>query len=447
MTISENLADILLGMDYKQIPSSAVSSAKKLLLDHFCVAAVGRSTSWAQAVSSVVGRLGGVPESSVYFTGAKLPAMRAAFVNGTYAHGFELDDHGGVGMHAGAVVIPAALATGQRQGIDGRAFITAMVAGYEVGARLSTAMGSISEFGFHPTGTMGALPAAAAAGKVLGLDREQFVSALGLAGNFPTGVKEFIHGTQEKRVFAGRASESGILSCLLAAAGITGARTIFEGEFGFCRSFSKDPDLNKITQGFGEQFLIDRWLIKRYPCAGAIDPYIEAATRLHQRNPQAFRKGGGLSAIAIAGSRVNAQRSIVDVHDVMAAQYSIPYAVCVTLRHGRPAIWSFSEEAINGAGVQTLLKRCEVGGEYPGKGRITVRLADGTALVEEVIETQKRVAEMDQQEVIDKGIEMITASAGAEAARELVQRLDRMVSGIEDAPDIRKVMEQMPVIK
>ncbi|MBI4330017.1 MAG: MmgE/PrpD family protein [Chloroflexi bacterium] len=447
MTISEEMAGALLAMRFEQIPSSAVSSAGKLLLDHFCVAVVGSSTPWGRAVLSLGRQTGGAAESLVYFTRTKLPSPAAAFINGTYAHGFELDDHRGLGAHPGAVVIPAAIAAGQRRGVDGRTLLTAIVSGYEVLARLSTAMRSIGQTGHHPTGSLGAFGSAVAAGIVLGLGRAPLVSAMGLAGNFATGVTEFYRGGMEKRLFAGRAAESGVLACLLADAGITAAPTIFEGEFGFCRSFGGKVDLSGMLDGLGHQFHIDQYFVKRYPCGGFAHPYVEAAVLLRRKNCVLLGDMENAAALVIEGRKLTPAHANLSVRDVLSAQYSIPYTVAVTLCYGPPTTEAFSDGAINDPVVTSLLERCQLVAreDYPGTGRVTVRLKDGTELTEEAVDPQKPALQIDKQEIIDKAVSLFAPFTGLEGARRLVEGLDNMVGNLEEARDIRQVMELMPV--
>ncbi|MBI4333331.1 MAG: MmgE/PrpD family protein [Chloroflexi bacterium] len=445
MTVSETLADFLLGLEFGGLPSDTVASAGKLLLDHLCVALAGSFTPWGQATWAAVRQFGGAPESSIYFSREKLPATSAAFVNGTFAHALELDDQGGIGMHPGAVVIPAALAAGQRRGVDGRTFITAMVSGYEVLYRLSAAMGSISALGHHPTGTMGAFGAAAAAGKVLGLGRDPMVSALGLAGNFPAGVQEFYDGTSDVRLLAGRAAESGVLCCLLAEAGVTGARTILEGEGGLCRSFSRHVDLDKIPAGLGEKFHTGEFRIKRYPCAGWNHPYVETAIRL-RNSPGIAGDTGPISAIIIEGRRLDGQRARLDVPNGLAGQYSIPYAVASTLRRSPPAASASLDQAVGDAEVQYLVgrSRCVRREDYPGIGRVTVRLENGTTLTEEVVDTEKPVSEVDRQDILNKAEGAVAPFLGLETGRDAVNALDGAAARIGDSTDIREAMELIP---
>ncbi|MBI4331871.1 MAG: MmgE/PrpD family protein [Chloroflexi bacterium] len=447
MTISESLADIVLEVEFERIPSDAVLSATKLLLDHFCVAVVGAGTPWGRTVSSFGRQLGGMAESSVYFTCDKLPAPQAAFINGTLAHGFELDDHV-ASVHAGAVVIPAAIAAGESRGAGGRTIIAGMISGYEVLYRLSKAVGPISSTGHHATGTLGALGAAAAAGTVMGLEKGPLVSALGLAGNFATGVAEFYRGGMEKRLFAGRCAESGVLACLLAEAGVTGAPTILEGEFGFCRSFSRDLNLDRILEGPGPQFYINRTRVKCYPCAGPVHPYVQAALSLHKDHPEIFDRPGDVAAIVIESRKPDRRRAGLDIRDVLSAQYSTPYAVAAVLRYGEATPQAFSEEAINDPAVAGLLQRCESRGNehYPGVGRVMVRLKDGTALAAEAVDPERHVTEIDRGDIAEKALSMIGAAMGADRARDIVGGLDKVVDRIVDAGDIREVMQTLPML-
>jgi 2-methylcitrate dehydratase PrpD len=152
----------------------------------------------------------------------------------------------------------------------------------------------------------------------------------------------------EKRVFAGRAAQSGVLACLLADAGITGAKTIFEGEVGFCHAFSDRPDLKQLTEGLGEKFHTEGVYPKRYPCAGTNHPYIDAALSLYEKAKDMLPVENRIDHLIIEGGKkyrgkeiLNRRRISAEVQDVMGAQYSIPYAVAVTLSTAGPGSGNF----------------------------------------------------------------------------------------------------------
>ena len=170
-----------------------------------------------------------------------LSAAGAAFVNGTAAHGEDFDDtfEGGP-VHAGAVIVPAVLATCERHGHRRRAALEGIAVGIETMCRLSTvAPTKAHKAGFHPTAIFGAVGAAAGVAKALGLDKKQTVDALGIVGCMASGIIEYLaEGTWTKRMHAGWAAQSGMRAALLARAGFSGPRTVFEGVHGLFHGFA-----------------------------------------------------------------------------------------------------------------------------------------------------------------------------------------------------------------
>jgi 2-methylcitrate dehydratase PrpD len=446
-TISEVFAEFIADLRFADLPASVVSRAKELVLDHLGVAAFGARTPWGQAAAETMRSLGGTPESSIYYTSDKLPALNAAFVNGTFAHGFELDDHY-KGAHSACVVIPSAMAVGQRQRIDGRALITAIVVGYEILARLARAMPHISDRGHHTTGTLGPFGSAVAAAKILGLEHDRLVAALGIAGNFPTGVCEFYKGTMEKRVFAGRAAQSGVLACLLAGAGITGAKTIFEGEVGFCHAFSDHPVLGELTKNLGKKFHLEGVYLKRYACAGTNHPYIDAALLLREKRNDFFVSENSISEIIIEGGKkyqgkeiLNRRRVATQIHDVMGAQYSIPYAVAVTLCHGRPGVEGFSLETIRNPKLQRFLGKCKIvrRERFSGMGRLTVKYTEGTSIAQEVVDTNVPIGKTSQAAVTEK---FLTLSSHLLENRQ-AEKVAKTARVLEELSDVNKLTKML----
>ncbi len=192
--------------------------------------------------------------------GAPVRAEAAAFANGVLAHAFELDSlrKPGAGVHPGAVLVPAALATAQERGAGGRALVAALVAGCEILFRVGKATKHTPESrGFHAPGLTGPFGAAVAAGHIAGLDAAAMTNALGIAGSLGGGLLAFAksgNGGMVKRLHLGRAAESGVLAARLAAHGFTGPDTVLEGEFGFLDAYCTDTDVGALTAGLGERY-------------------------------------------------------------------------------------------------------------------------------------------------------------------------------------------------
>ena len=195
------------------------------------------------------------PAATLIGMGARTSAALAALVNGTGGHAFELDDiHKESILHMGSLAIPAALAIAEEDGrLKGRDVITAMAAGYEVGARVGNAA-TMSLFfrGFHPQGTSGVFAAAAAAARMLDLDADRFQHALGIVGSQAGGLMAAQEGAMVKRFHSGRAAQSGVYSARLAQRDFTGISDVLEAAYGgYLSCYSDAPDARRLTDGLG----------------------------------------------------------------------------------------------------------------------------------------------------------------------------------------------------
>ncbi len=200
-SVTETLADHWAGARYHDLPDEVIQAAKRALLDTLAAGVAGASTGVVatvkEAASFVLDAGGG--SSILWGDPLRLPAPQAALVNGTAAHALELDDCGGCG-HSGAVVVPAVCAVADRVGATGEQTLTAIVAGYDIAARVLEGAGGYrphNEAGWHSTGTCGSCTcgsfgAAAGTAKLLSLGARQFTHALGIAGTFTGGTWAFL---------------------------------------------------------------------------------------------------------------------------------------------------------------------------------------------------------------------------------------------------------------
>src|SRR5207237_10321994 len=182
----------------------------------------------------------------------------APFANGIASHILELDDvHKASTMHAGAPVIPAALAVAEREHADGRAFMLAVTLGYDAALRIGEAVNPSHYRFWHPTGTAATFGAAVAAGSLLALDAARMLNALGSAGTQAAGLWEFnADGAMSKHLHPGKAAFNGVLSADLARAGFTGATRILEGDRGFFCAMSTSHDATRITDELGARWKV-----------------------------------------------------------------------------------------------------------------------------------------------------------------------------------------------
>jgi 2-methylcitrate dehydratase PrpD len=293
-----------------------------------------------------------------------VPAPAAALVNGTAAHGFELDDHLDAAIvHPGAIVTSAALAAAEAVDAPGSRLLAGIVAGYETLNRVGLAMGlEASHRGFHKTAVAGPLGAAVAAGVIMRLTPAQLTTAIGLACSAASGIKSFAAGTgggMMKRMHCGRASESGVRMAQLAARDFTAPPSALDGRFGLLEVFGgAGAKPESLTAGLGTDWAMDSVYVKMYPCCAWIQAAVQQLVALRGPRPLAptdvKRVRVGACAYAVKN---NGQ---VEPPDTMGAQYSIPYctAAALTADPGDPAIYQGA--ALDDPARRELARRVEL---------------------------------------------------------------------------------------
>jgi 2-methylcitrate dehydratase PrpD len=202
-------------------------------------------------------RTGGGP-ATVLGAARTARARDAALANGAAGHALDFDDtHTRMPGHPTAPVLPAALAVAEQLDATGEQLLTALVVGVEVEVRVGAllAPGHYAA-GWHATGTVGTLGAAAAVAHLLGLDPERTMHALALAATQAAGLKASF-GTMAKPLHAGKAASDGLLAARLAAGGFTGNPAVLEAPQGMAAAtVGVTPDPARLDR------LDDRWTIR-----------------------------------------------------------------------------------------------------------------------------------------------------------------------------------------
>jgi 2-methylcitrate dehydratase PrpD len=192
--ISSDFAAFAAQARYEDLPADAIEGAKKSILDTLGVILAASGVEPAvRGVAELVRESGGRAESSVLGFGGKVPAAMAAFANGAMAHCLDFDDHAPEGHHPSSSIVPAALAVAERRGgVSGRDLIAAVAAGQDMFLRLRRNVGWKQDW--HLTTVLGVFSATASACRVLGLDADRTVNALGIASMQSCGTMELAYG-------------------------------------------------------------------------------------------------------------------------------------------------------------------------------------------------------------------------------------------------------------
>jgi len=440
---------------YDDIPAAAVASARREVLDSLATALGGSSKPGVAELVEMVKEWGGRRQSTVIAYGLKCPAPNAAQVNGTMIHALDYDDGHQVALvHIGCVAVSTCFAVAERMGgVSGKEFVTALALGGDFLARLGLASkpgSSALASGWHPTTLFGFLGAAAMAGRLMGLDEERMVNALGLAyhqaGGAGSGVAD---GALAKRMGPGLAASAGIKAALMAERGITGERDPLEGRTGLFNTYmGGDYDINIFTSELGKRFEGVNIGDKPYPCCGLTHACIDATLALLARHEIV---PGEIRHITIYGGQTVyglsqppeikcAPRTIID------AQFSVPWVVATALVNGRVTVNDFTDEAVKREDIRKIAAKITARHDTAmdrhgvGPGGVIITMEDGTEYAEEIEHCLGSVARpMDFDDCARKFRECAACSIKPLPGTTVEKVID-MVAHLEELADATEVI-------
>ena len=273
-SISQSIAEHVVGCGYSALPASSITAAKRLMLDTLAVGWAGTSAPGAPEAHGLLTEEGGRGDSSLWGFGGKLPPAQATFLNSI--SGGALDYDGVNTVHAEIVALPAALSIAEREHSSGKDFLAAFVIASDLCSRFGDSITGTHK-GWFTTSIYGGFGAAAAAAKLLKLDATATRHALGIALSQAAGTQQSnIEQALTKRFQGALAARSGVFSALLAQRGITAPREAIEGKFGLFALYQEGNPL-KILGGLGQRFEHENTAIKKYPCCACSHASLEAA--------------------------------------------------------------------------------------------------------------------------------------------------------------------------
>jgi 2-methylcitrate dehydratase PrpD len=228
-------------LPYEALTEPVRAVARQCLLDYYGVALAGKDDALVRILLDEMREQGGAAQAAVIGYAARLPVLAAALVNGAAGHVLDYDNVNlAMPGHPSVAILPGLLALAEQRRSSGREVVAAFIAGYETACRVGMALRpGHYELGFHATGTVGCLGAAAACARLIGLDAEATARALGIAGTQAAGLKSQF-GTMCKPFHAGKASQNGLLAARLAARGFSSRSDLIQSEQGFALTHGPD---------------------------------------------------------------------------------------------------------------------------------------------------------------------------------------------------------------
>ena len=370
--------------------------------------------------------------------GRRLDAWWASLVNGEAGHVLDFDDSllPPAPLHPSAAVLPAVLALGEWRHCDGRRALLAATVGVDVACRSALAFGqSHMDRGFHGTGTVGSIGAAAAAAILLRLDVERTVHALGLAASQGSGLRAF-HGSMTKGFQAGKAAANGVLAALLAERGFDSGDDFYESPRGLSRAMTERLAPEVLLRNLGQEWLNLRLVFKPYPTGVVTHSVIDAMLDLRAR---------GLRAEQVERIELAVHPEVLDatgktaLNTELDAKFSVYHCAAVALLDGEVAIAQVTRPRIDQADVVALSRRivATLGpGLGPDQARATVTRRDGSQIAA-VVEHSRGTAQnpLTDEQLARKFHVLADGVLGPERAARLASR----VWAFEDIADLAEV--------
>ncbi len=344
LSVTQILADFSVNTPAAQIPADVKGRALALATDLIgsAIRAAHEADS-TPAILSMLAKMGmdGEGICTVFGLNRRYPPAAAALLNGALGHSLDFDDtHADSSLHPSAPVVPAALAAAEMTGASGDELLAAIVTGFEVCCRLGMALDPTAHYarGFHPTATAGTFGAAAAAGRLFGLDEQAMISAFGVAASQASGSLQFLaNGAWNKRYQVGEAAMKGLMAATLASEEFVGAIDAIEGTHGFLAGYSDAPDPSRAVAGLGSVWETMKIGVKPYPACRYTHAAVDGLLELHREHAwqindiERITIGLHKNGITLVGAPLEQKRR---ARSIVEGQFSMPFAAAVALLRG-----------------------------------------------------------------------------------------------------------------
>ena len=336
------LSNFIYQFDYSTLSSNVIKETKRFIVDYFaaCFAGYKNNKSFNKIVREVICETHSYGACSVFLDkDGRYSTLDSAFMNALYCHGADMDDGNKKAMgHIGCHTISTAFSVGQEVHSSGKEIIEAIIIGYELFNRISSAVQpGLVRRGFHSTGTAGCIACAGVAAKLYKLNEEQIYNAISFAAVQSSGLIVITESGQAcKPINPANAARIGIFSAKCAKKGLRAPKNIFESKRGWFHAMSDGVDLSFVFDGLGKGFTILESYIKPYPSCRHTHCGIEAAFRLkneltkHRIDEQSIK----CINVYIYKNAINVAGQVIQPTSEEESKFSIHFAVAYSLIHG-----------------------------------------------------------------------------------------------------------------
>lgn len=354
--VTKRLAAWVVGLRLEDMPEGVRREGVRSFVNWLGCAVGGARHETVDRALDAVRLFSGEARAQAIGRAERLDELHAALINGISSHVLDYDDtHLKTIIHPAGPVASAILAVAEGRRVSGADFLTALIAGIEVECRIGNCVyPDHYDRGWHITGTAGVFGAAAATGRLLGLDAQGMTWALGIAATQSSGLREMF-GTMCKSFHPGRAAQNGAMAAFLARAGFDSSDRAIEAPRGFANVLSTKQDYAEILGGLGERWEAVLNTYKPYACGIVIHPTIDGCQQLRQR------LGGRVNAIAKVELRTHPL--VLELTGKTAprtgleGKFSVYHAAATALLRGDGSPAAFTDEAVRDEAIIRLRDR------------------------------------------------------------------------------------------
>jgi 2-methylcitrate dehydratase PrpD len=445
-SISRALAAFAARVRIDDLPADVVRQAVRCLVDWLGCTIAGSATAEAEKVRAGIGALDsgdGSRTAAIVGTRQRAGVGYAALANGIAAHVLDFDDTFNpdrTTIHGSAPLWPAVVAAGELVPVSGTAAVEAFVAGFEVQTRVAVAAGpGHYDAGWHVTGTVGHIGAAAATARLLGLSLEQTLAAIGTGATQAAGMK-VVYGSMGNSLHPGKAAMDGLLSGFLARDGFTSSAESIEGHRGFLHLFSPDPVSARAIEGLGEAWYLPRDGFKPYACGSLTHPPAQALIEL--RAEHGFTADDVKAVDAYVHDYVRTTTGLTEPRTGLEGKFSIYHVLAVALADGAALLDQFTDERVADAAVARLRERVHVHTDteqHKDSARVVVTLRDGRTLERHVAHNLGTPDNpMTDKQLEDKLLGLATPVLGSARAEQIAATCWRLteLDDVRAVPDL-----------
>jgi len=445
------LSDYMAAAKGRALPAEVVEKAKHHILDTVAAMVSGSELPPGKAALTLARAQAGKPVATVIGSSIITGPMDAALVNGVMAHSDETDDsHGASQSHPGASVVPAALAVGEDVGATGEHYLRAVTLGYDIGTRLTMALGAIDFRNDTRRSThsfAGNFGSAAAAGCMAGLTAQQMRWLLDYASQQTGGYAIWERDTdhiEKGFVFAGMPARNGVTAALLVRSGWNGVDDVFSGDDNFFQvNAPAKGNAMLLVDQLGERYEIVNTDIKKWTVGTPIQAPLDAVENIRRKRPfEADDVRGVTVRLAPSVGGVVDNRDIPDIClQHMVAVMLIDKTASFHAAHDKPRMKDAA--VLRQRSKVTYVPDAELTKLLPVRVAIVeITFADGTKLSERVEAVRGTVRNpMTRQEVIDKARDLMGPILGMANTGKLIETL-LSIEAVRNVRTLRPLLQR-----